>query len=136
MFGEGRSNSIRSNTSSFNKNFYIVSSHGAVLFYIAVHPDCTIRQIADAMSLTQRSVWGVIGGLRRTGTIEVRRDGRLHRYRVNLDGPFLHPTLNGYTLRSVLGELVRSARENHLDGHEGRSLSPLRGSPSHSALSS
>ncbi|TEU01434.1 MAG: MarR family transcriptional regulator, partial [Dehalococcoidia bacterium] len=42
-------------------NWYLVSSHGAILFYIAVSPDCTISEIADAMSLTRRTVWGVIG---------------------------------------------------------------------------
>ena len=42
---------------SIANHWYVVSSHGAVLFYIAVNPDCTIREIADEMSLTQRTVW-------------------------------------------------------------------------------
>lgn len=89
-------------------HWYLVSSHGSILFYIAVHPECTIRQIADDMALTQRTVWGLIGDLRRAGMLHVRRDGRRHHYTVNLDAPFRHPILKDLTLRVVLGDLVES----------------------------
>ncbi len=89
-----------------NSHWYLVSSHGSVLFYVAVHPDCTIREIADDMSLTQRTVWGLIGDLRRAGMLRIRREGRRHHYTVDLDADFKHPTLKGLPLRAVLGELV------------------------------
>ncbi len=92
---------------SIANHWYVVSSHGAVLFYIAVNPDCTIRQIADDMSLTQRTVWGLIGDLRRADMLDVRREGRRHHYTVNLDAAFKHPTLDGITLRTVMAELVQ-----------------------------
>ncbi len=87
-------------------HWYLVSSHGSILFYIAVHPECTIRQIADDMALTQRTIWGLIGDLRRAGMLHVRRDGRRHHYTVNLDAHFRHPILKDLTLRVVLGDLV------------------------------
>ena len=102
-------------------HWYLVSSHGAVLFYIAVNPECTIRQIADEMALTQRTVWGLIGDLRRADMLNVRRDGRRHHYTVNLEAPFRHPILTDLTLRSVLGAVV------------GRKLSDRRGSNRKSA---
>ena len=91
---------------TLENNWYLVSSHGAILFYVAVNPDCTISEVADAMSLTRRTVWGVVGDLRRAGMLDVRREGRRHHYTVNLDGPFKHPVLNGVTLEVILGELV------------------------------
>ena len=100
------------NYTAIHNNWYLVSSHGAVLFYIAVHPECTIRQIADEMALTQRTVWGLIGDLRRAGMLHVRRDGRRHHYTVNLDAPFRHPILTNLTLRLVLGELVEREARN------------------------
>ncbi len=90
-------------------HWYLVSSHGAILFYVAVNPDCTIKEIADAMSLTRRTVWGVIGDLRRASMLQVRKEGRRHHYTVDLDGPFKHPVLNGFSLRLILGELVKQA---------------------------
>ncbi len=90
-------------------HWYLVSSHGAILFYIAVYPDCTIKEIAEAMSLTRRTVWGVIGDLRRAGMLCIRKEGRRHHYTVNLDSPFKHPVLNGFSLRLILGKLTEQA---------------------------
>jgi DNA-binding transcriptional ArsR family regulator len=91
---------------AIENHWYLVSSHGAILFYIAVRPECTIKEIAEAMSLTRRTVWGVIGDLRRAGMLHIRKDGRRHHYTVNLDAPFKHPTINGFSLRLILGQLV------------------------------
>lgn len=81
------------------------SRQGLVLIYIALNPDSTVRDIAASMGLTQRAIWDGIGDLRRAGMIDTRKDGRRHRYRVNLEGPFKHPTIRGVTLRTVLGNL-------------------------------
>jgi DNA-binding transcriptional ArsR family regulator len=88
------------------RSFYLVSSHGAVLFHVAVNPDCTINDIAEAMALTRRTIWGLIGDLRRGGMLHVRKQGRRHYYTVNLDAPFLHPSVNGYTVRAVFGQVA------------------------------
>ena len=91
---------------TMENHWYLVSSHGAILFYVAVNPECTIREIAEAMSLTRRTVWGVIGDLRRAGMLHIRKEGRRHHYTVNLDAPFKHPVLDGFSLRLILGQLV------------------------------
>ncbi len=82
------------------------SSHGTLLIHIAANPECTIRDITEAMSLTRRTVWGVIGDLRRAGMLSIRKNGRRHHYTVNLDAPFLHPTVRGYALRDILGQVA------------------------------
>ena len=102
---------------TIENHWYLVSSHGAILFFVAVNPDCTIKEIAEEMSLTRRTVWGVIGDLRRAGMLHVRKEGRRHHYTVNLDAPFKHPVLNGFSLRIFLGELVKQAsRQRELVG--------------------
>jgi len=108
-------------------HWYIVTSHGAILFYVALNPDCTIRDIADAMSLTRRTVWGIIGDLRRVGMLHVRKNGRRHHYTVNMDAalndptPFRHAGLDGLRLRTLLGELIAGAA----DPDTGRPLQPV-----------
>ena len=94
---------------TIENNWYLVSSHGTILFYVAVNPDCTIKEIAEAMSLTRRTVWGVIGDLRRADMLHIQKNGRRHHYTVNLDGPFKHPVLTGFSLRVILGDLVEQA---------------------------
>jgi DNA-binding transcriptional ArsR family regulator len=89
-------------------NWYCVSAHGNVLVYIAVHPDCTIRDLTEALFLTPRTVWGLVGDLRRAEMLRIRREGRQNHYRVNLDAYMTHPGLQRLRLREVLGELPES----------------------------
>ena len=98
------------NTSRNGKQWIITSSRGTVLFHIAANAECTANDIADALCLTPRTVWGAIGDLRRAGMVHVKKSGRRHHYTVNLDAPFFHPTIEGYSLRRVLAQLVDSGR--------------------------
>jgi DNA-binding IclR family transcriptional regulator len=91
-------------------SWYHVSSHGAILFYIAMHPGCSVREISEDMCLTPRTVWGLIGDLKRAGMLRVERRGKRHHYHVDLDGPLLvYPSVQGLRLRSILGRVVAEA---------------------------
>ena len=62
-----------------DKNHWsLVSSHGSILLDIAEIPDCTISQIADAMSLTRRKVWGLVGDFRWEGMPRIGKESRRH----------------------------------------------------------
>lgn len=90
----------------------LLSAHGRVIFYIALCPACSVQEIAIGLGLTERAVWAIIRELRRENMLTMRRDNRRHRYSLNLDAPLLHPTIQGLTLRPVLGEIAeRSERE-------------------------
>lgn len=93
------------------REFYLVSSHGSALFYIAVHPGCTIHEMAAELCLTRRTLWGLVGDLRRQDMLLVRRDGREHHYYVDMSAQFLHPTLGPVPLRMILGRLNAQARQ-------------------------
>jgi hypothetical protein len=84
----------------------LLSPYGRVLFYIAFCPGCSVREIAGALGLTERTVWSLVTKLRRSGMVHMRRNGRTHTYRINLDAPLFHPALKGFTLRDVMGQLV------------------------------
>ncbi len=62
--------------------------------------------------MTRRTVWSLIADLRRAGMLHVRKNRRRHHYTVNLDAPFLHPTIDGFTLRPILALLVHSPGGN------------------------
>ena len=101
--------------------WYLWSSHGVTLFYIAMNPNCTIAQIAEDLCLTQRTIWGVVGDLRRADMLHVERVGRRHHYRVNLEATFRHPTIPDVPLRTLLGNLpaALAAQERELVGVSG-----------------
>ena len=89
--------------------WYHCSSYGTVLMHIAANPHSTTKEIADALCLTKRSVWGTIGALRQRGQIDVVRIGRNHHYYVNMDAPFLHPTISGVKLGDLVSGLANGS---------------------------
>ncbi len=86
-------------------------SHGAALFYIAQHPNCTIRDLADSLVVTRRTVWGLISDLKRAGLLNIRKRGRINHYKINEDAPFPDPLLSHLTVgrlfRALAGETFR-----------------------------
>jgi len=99
------------NNNGPRSEWYVVSSHGSLLFYIAANPGCTTEEIVSGLHLTHRTVWGLIGDLRRAGMLSIRREGRRHYYSVDMSAPFRHPTLSGITLGEVVGKIAENQRE-------------------------
>jgi hypothetical protein len=106
----------RPETPADGLDWSLLSAQGRVLFYIALCPACSVEEIATALSLTERAVWGIIRELRKREMVHFHREGRRHRYRINLDAPLLHPTIRGVTLRPILGEIAEQAER---EGHPG-----------------
>ena len=88
----------------------LLSAQGRILFYVAACPDAPVDEIARNLGLTERAVWGVVRGLRQRGMIHLRKKGRRHFYAINLEAPFLHPTIRGLTLRPILGSVASLAK--------------------------
>ncbi len=84
------------------RQWYVLSSHGIVLLYISLYPESTIRDIAEALFLTRRTIWGIVGDLRKAGMIHVRKEGRRHHYSLNFDARLRHPIFEGHTVISLL----------------------------------
>jgi ketosteroid isomerase-like protein len=84
----------------------LLCSHGGALFYIASHPGCTNRSLADALFVTPRTVWGLVSELKRAGLINVRKVGRRNHYSVKEEAPFPDPILS----HATLGQFFKSLR--------------------------
>ncbi len=81
-----------------SKNWNLMATHGIVLFYIAANPDSTMRQMSEALSLTERRIAQVVRDLADAELLNVRRNGRRNSYSVNPEAGFRHPTLSHITL--------------------------------------
>ncbi len=114
----------------------LVSSRGAILFYIAVNPGCTVAGIADAISLTRRSIWGIVSDLKRAGMITAKTVARRHHLTVNMEASFLHPTLPEFPLRVILGKLVSLSNRGGQTTTRMHGMSTKPGQPSELATSS
>jgi DNA-binding MarR family transcriptional regulator len=80
------------------RNWNLMATHGIVLFYIAANPNSTMRQMSEALDLTERRIAQVVRDLSDAKLIEVRRQGRRNSYSVNPEARFRHPTLSHITL--------------------------------------
>ena len=89
------------------KDWTLIATHGVVLFHIAARPNATMRQMAAALSVTERRIAQVVRDLVAAGLIDVRKEGRRNVYAVNLNARFRHPTLS----HVPVGRFVETLRE-------------------------
>ncbi len=54
---------------AIDSDWYLYSSHGLVLIYIAANPDCTINEIAHHMGRTGRTIWSLFRNLRQANML-------------------------------------------------------------------
>jgi DNA-binding transcriptional regulator GbsR (MarR family) len=92
------------------QNWTLMASHGVVLFYIAANPNSTMREMAEALELTERRIVRIVRDLSDADMLEVIKKGRRNVYSVNEDATFSHPTLSHVKLSSIV-EALASARE-------------------------
>ncbi len=74
-------------------DWYLVTSHGAALFYIVLHPGCSADEVAQVMPLSRGRVMRILSDLRRAGMVRVRKQGRRSCYTANSRIDFRHPKL-------------------------------------------
>ena len=53
-----------------------LTNHALVLIHVTQHPHSTVREIADAVGVTERAGHSVLGDLREAGIIDAERSGR------------------------------------------------------------
>lgn len=81
-----------------------LSNHGHVLVCIARDPNVRVREIAQAVGVTERAVQRILSELEEAGVIDRARQGRRTRYRVNESLPLRHPIESEHSV----GELMRA----------------------------
>lgn len=69
-----------------------LSNHGHVLVHLSRSPDSLIREIADAVGITERSAQNILADLQEAGYVTVSKRGRRNNYKVNKSKKFRHPS--------------------------------------------
>lgn len=82
-----------------------LSNHGHVLLCVARDPNIRVREIAQAVGITERAVQRILGELEEAGAISRQREGRRTRYEVDSELPLRHPIEADHSV----GELLRLA---------------------------
>ncbi len=85
-------------------DWYLVTSHGAVLFYVALHPGCTADQVAQVMPVSRRRVMRILSHLSQEEMVGVSSRGHRSYYTANSPVRLRHPKLKKYRLTLPQGQ--------------------------------
>ena len=76
---------------SAERSWTFLTNHAHVLLAVAATPDLRLKEIAERVSITERTATQILGDLESTGCIERRKDGRRNHYTVRAQIPLRHP---------------------------------------------
>ncbi len=62
-----------------------LTTHALVLIHVTQHPHSTVREIAEAVGVTERAGHSVLRDLREAGIIDAERSGRRNSYTINFE---------------------------------------------------
>ena len=79
-----------------------LTNHSHVLICLTRDPNMRLRDIADTVGITERSVQGIVNDLEAAGCITRYREGRRNRYSIAGDRPMRHRVERGH----LVGELL------------------------------
>lgn len=83
-----------------------LSNHAHVLICLARDPDQRLRDVADQIGITERSVQSIVSDLEAEGILARRREGRRNTYELRLGHPLRHPVERHRTVGELVGLIV------------------------------
>ena len=89
-----------------------LTNHAHVLLCVARDPGARLRDVAEAVGITERAAQRIVAELVEAGYLEREREGRRNRYRLHPELPLRHPLEREH----AVGEILRV-------------LTPVRGAP-------
>jgi hypothetical protein len=84
-----------------------LSNHAHVLVSLARDPEARLRDVAEAVGITERAVQGIVADLAAAGVLVKHRRGRRNRYEIDRSVPLRHP-LEAHADVGMLLRLLRS----------------------------
>jgi hypothetical protein len=86
------------------------SNHGHVFFCLARNGDVRLRDVATDVGITERAVQKIVKDLQQAGYIEVRKQGRCNRYRINRRKSLRHPLESHCSVSKLVNLVAPGAR--------------------------
>jgi predicted transcriptional regulator len=90
------------------KSWHFLSNHTQVLLCIARDPDTRLRDIAQAVGITERAAGRIVTDLIESGYVASERHGRRSRYTINRQVAMRHPAQTNHEIGELLDLLTRA----------------------------
>jgi DNA-binding IclR family transcriptional regulator len=88
----------------------LLTNHARVLLAIARDPQIRLREMAEAIGISERRAFGIVTDLAAAGYIVKERDGRRSRYQVQAHLPMREPIAQQRPIGDVLALFLDPAR--------------------------
>jgi predicted transcriptional regulator len=92
------------------RKWNFITNHGLVLLYISHNPQCTMREMASALGVTERSIQRVLEDLDSEGYITWQRTGKGNIYDINNTRGLKHALTRDVIVGDLLTLLSSSKR--------------------------
>ncbi|WP_430791845.1 helix-turn-helix transcriptional regulator [Actinoplanes sp. G11-F43] len=79
-----------------------LTNHAHVLLAISRDPTVRLRDVAEAVGITERATQAIVADLEAAGYLSHERVGRRNHYTVHPDGRFRHPAEAGRRIGDLL----------------------------------
>jgi predicted ArsR family transcriptional regulator len=86
-----------------------LTNHAHVLFCLSRDPELRMREVADAVGVTERAVQRIVADLEEAGYLRREKTGRRNHYELQAEQPLRHP-IEQHCLVSELLEVLGRAR--------------------------
>ncbi|MCC6142756.1 MAG: MarR family transcriptional regulator [Candidatus Hydrogenedentes bacterium] len=94
-----------------NVDWTFLSNHAHVLICLYREPEIRLRDVADAVGITERGVQRIVAELEENGYLTRERIGRRNRYTIHTDKKLRHPVEHAATLGDLLKAVGASPYE-------------------------
>jgi DNA-binding MarR family transcriptional regulator len=94
---------MKSSSEEADHGFRFLTNHADVLAYLRGNPSGRLRDVSEAVGITERRVAAIVDDLGQAGYVTKTRDGRRNRYVVHDRLPLRHP----HHRHRTVGELIR-----------------------------
>lgn len=101
----------------------LLTNHALVLIHVIEHPRSTLRDIADAVGITERAALSLLRALEADAIVSRRKEGRRNVYSVDIDALMAHRSHGTYSVAQIANALFAlSGRIPGLDLPPGMQL--------------
>ena len=87
-----------------------LTNHARALVFIAQNPDVRLRDLAVELDVTERTAYGIVVDLTKSGYVVKEKDGRRNRYHIQEHLPLRDSIGRERTIGEVLDLLVEARR--------------------------
>jgi predicted ArsR family transcriptional regulator len=95
-------------TAANPKRWTFVTNHTQVLLCLAENSDVRLREVAEAVGITERAAQRILADLVESGYVVRKRVGRRNQYTVNRNREMRHDAQLGHQIGPLLDLLDRS----------------------------